>query len=145
MGGGTDGCIPQTREHITITKQLGPKHLVVSTTMCDDADVEMIETRELLEEMGFKQTNKQWGQAEGGDETSSREETWLTKFQVSSREETWLTKFRDEERAECFKKLECRIKSAESAECFNRLECRVLSNILRNDWDGRLPFAQSFY
>ena len=55
MGGGTDGCIPQTREHITITKQLGPKHLVVSTNMCDDADVEMIETRELLEEMGFSE------------------------------------------------------------------------------------------
>ena len=30
-------------------------------------------------------------------------------------------------------------------ECFNRLECRVLSNILRNDLDGSLPFAHSFY
>ena len=55
MGGATDGCIPQTREHLTITKQLGLKHLVVSINMCDAADVEMMEATELLEEMGFSE------------------------------------------------------------------------------------------
>jgi len=60
MGGATDGCMPQTREHLTLTKQLGLKHLVVFINKCDAADEEMIELvemeiRELLEEMGFSE------------------------------------------------------------------------------------------
>jgi len=60
--GATDGCMPQTREHITLTKQLGLKHLVVFINKCDAADEEMIElvemeVRELLEEMGFSEDN----------------------------------------------------------------------------------------
>jgi len=56
--GATDGCMPQTREHLTLTKQLGLEHLVVFINKCDAADEEMIELvemeiRELLEEMGF--------------------------------------------------------------------------------------------
>jgi len=56
--GATDGCMPQTREHLTLTKQLGLKHLVIYINKCDAADEEMIELvemeiRELLEEMGF--------------------------------------------------------------------------------------------
>jgi len=58
--GATDGCMPQTREHLTLTKQLGLKHLVVFINKCDAADAEMIELvemeiRELLEEMGFSE------------------------------------------------------------------------------------------
>jgi len=58
--GATDGCMPQTREHLTLTKQLGLKHLVVFINKCDAADEEMIELvemeiRELLEEMGFSE------------------------------------------------------------------------------------------
>ena len=60
--GATDGCMPQTREHLTLTKQLGLKHLVVFINKCDAADAEMIELvemeiRELLEEMGFSEEN----------------------------------------------------------------------------------------
>jgi len=60
--GATDGCMPQTREHLTLTKQLGLKHLVVFINKCDAADEEMIELvemeiRELLEEMGFSEEN----------------------------------------------------------------------------------------
>ncbi len=60
--GATDGCMPQTREHLTLTKQLGLKHLVVYINKCDAADAEMIELvemeiRELLEEMGFSEEN----------------------------------------------------------------------------------------
>jgi len=56
--GATDGCMPQTREHLTLTKQLGLKHLVIFINKCDAADEEMIELvemeiRELLGEMGF--------------------------------------------------------------------------------------------
>jgi len=56
--GATDGCMPQTREHLTLTKQLGLKHLVVYINKCDAADAEMIELvemeiGELLDEMGF--------------------------------------------------------------------------------------------
>ena len=52
--------MPQTREHLTLTKQLGLKHLVVFINKCDAADEEMIELvemeiRELLEEMGFSE------------------------------------------------------------------------------------------
>jgi len=60
--GATDGCMPQTREHLTLTKQLGLKHLVIYINKCDAADEEMIELvemeiSELLEEMGFSADN----------------------------------------------------------------------------------------
>ena len=60
--GATDGCMPQTREHLTLTKQLGLKNLVVFINKCDAADEEMIELvemeiRELLDEMGFTEEN----------------------------------------------------------------------------------------
>merc|ERR1719510_148462 len=56
--GATDGCMPQTKEHVLLVKQLGVKHLVVFVNKCDAADEEMIElvemeVRELLSEMGF--------------------------------------------------------------------------------------------
>jgi len=58
--GATDGCMPQTREHVTLVKQLGIKHLVVFVNKCDAADEEMIELvemeiRELLDAMGFSE------------------------------------------------------------------------------------------
>jgi len=58
--GATDGCMPQTREHVTLIKQLGIKHLVVFINKCDAADEEMIELvemeiRELLDTMGFSE------------------------------------------------------------------------------------------
>ena len=54
--------MPQTREHLTLTKQLGLKNLVVFINKCDAADEEMIELvemeiRELLDEMGFTEEN----------------------------------------------------------------------------------------
>jgi len=60
--GATDGCMPQTREHLTLTKQLGIKHLVIFINKCDAADEEMIELvemeiRELLDEMGYSEEN----------------------------------------------------------------------------------------
>merc|ERR1719385_213298 len=60
--GATDGCMPQTREHLTLTKQLGLQNLVVFINKCDAADEEMIELvemeiRELLDEMGFPEEN----------------------------------------------------------------------------------------
>ena len=60
--GATDGCMPQTREHVTLIKQLGIKHLVVFINKCDAADEEMIELvemeiRELLDMMGFSEDN----------------------------------------------------------------------------------------
>lgn len=56
--GATDGCMPQTKEHILLVKQLGVKHLVVFINKCDAADEEMIELvemeiRELLTEFGY--------------------------------------------------------------------------------------------
>jgi len=56
--GATDGCMPQTKEHVLLVKQLGVQHLVVFINKCDAADEEMIElvemeVRELLTEMGF--------------------------------------------------------------------------------------------
>ena len=51
-------CMAVSREHLTLPKQLGLKHLVVFINKCDAAYEEMIELvemeiRELLEEMGF--------------------------------------------------------------------------------------------
>ncbi|XP_040583054.1 elongation factor Tu [Lepeophtheirus salmonis] len=56
--GATDGCMPQTREHLLLIKQLGVEHIVVFINKCDVADEEMIElvemeVRELLSENGF--------------------------------------------------------------------------------------------
>lgn len=56
--GATDGCMPQTKEHILLVKQLGVKHLIVYINKVDAADEEMIElvemeVRELMTEMGF--------------------------------------------------------------------------------------------
>ena len=45
--GGTDGCMPQTKEHVLLVKQLGVKHLVVFVNKCDAADEEMIELVEM--------------------------------------------------------------------------------------------------
>jgi len=60
--GATDGCMPQTKEHILLVKQLGVKHIVVYVNKVDAADEEMIELvemeiRELLTEMGFDGDN----------------------------------------------------------------------------------------
>jgi len=60
--GATDGCMPQTREHILLVKQLGVKHLVVYVNKCDVADDEMkdlveMEIRELLTEYGYDGDN----------------------------------------------------------------------------------------
>lgn len=56
--GATDGCMPQTKEHILLVKQLGVKDIVVYINKVDAADDEMVElvemeVRELLTEMGF--------------------------------------------------------------------------------------------
>ena len=56
--GATDGCMPQTREHILLVKQLGVKHIIVYVNKCDVADAEMVELvemeiRELLSEYGY--------------------------------------------------------------------------------------------
>ena len=45
--GATDGCMPQTKEHVLLVKQLGVKHLVVFVNKCDAADEEMIELVEM--------------------------------------------------------------------------------------------------
>lgn len=60
--GATDGCMPQTKEHILLVKQLGVKHIVVFINKVDAADEEMVELvemeiRELLTEMGFDGDN----------------------------------------------------------------------------------------
>jgi len=59
---GTDGAMPQTREHLLLTKQIGVKHLVVFINKADAADSEVLElvemeVRELLEEFGFDSEN----------------------------------------------------------------------------------------
>jgi len=60
--GATDGCMPQTREHILLVKQLGVSHIVVFVNKCDVADEEMVELvemeiKELLSEYGFDGDN----------------------------------------------------------------------------------------
>jgi len=60
--GATDGCMPQTKEHILLVKQLGVQHIVVYINKVDAADAEMVELvemeiRELLTEMGFDGDN----------------------------------------------------------------------------------------
>jgi len=54
----TDGTMPQTREHLLLSKQIGLKKLVVFVNKADAADEEMLElvemeVRELLSEFGF--------------------------------------------------------------------------------------------
>ncbi|XP_005112685.1 elongation factor Tu, mitochondrial [Aplysia californica] len=54
----TDGTMPQTREHLLLSKQIGLKRLVVFVNKADAADTEMqelveMEVRELLTEFGF--------------------------------------------------------------------------------------------
>lgn len=60
--GATDGCMPQTREHLILLRQLGVTHIVVFINKCDVADEEMIElvemeVREMLSENGFDGDN----------------------------------------------------------------------------------------
>lgn len=58
----TDGAMPQTREHILLSKQIGINHIVVYINKVDLADSEMVELvemeiRELLTEMGYDGEN----------------------------------------------------------------------------------------
>jgi len=58
----TDGTMPQTREHLLLSKQIGLKKLVVFVNKADAADEEMqelveMEIRELLSEFGFDGDN----------------------------------------------------------------------------------------
>lgn len=55
----TDGAMPQTREHLTLAKQIGIDNIVVYINKADAADKEMIELvemelRDLMNEIGFK-------------------------------------------------------------------------------------------
>jgi elongation factor Tu len=55
----TDGAMPQTREHLTLAKQIGIEDIVVYINKVDAADKEMVELvemelRELLTELGYK-------------------------------------------------------------------------------------------
>lgn len=54
----TDGAMPQTREHLLLSKQIGVNHIVVFINKVDAADQEMVdlvemEIRELMTEMGY--------------------------------------------------------------------------------------------
>ena len=54
----TDGCMPQTREHILLAKQIGVKSVVVYVNKADLVDNELLElveleARELLDEFGY--------------------------------------------------------------------------------------------
>ena len=54
----TDGAMPQTREHLTLAKQIGIDYIVVYVNKVDAADKEMtelveMELRELLTEIGY--------------------------------------------------------------------------------------------
>jgi len=60
--GATDGVMPQTKEHILLTKHLGIKDVVIFVNKCDAADDEMVElvemeVRELMTELGFDGDN----------------------------------------------------------------------------------------
>ena len=59
---GTDGPMPQTREHILLASQVGVKKMVVFLNKCDIADADMLELvemelRELLSKYGFDGDN----------------------------------------------------------------------------------------
>ncbi|KAI7698097.1 hypothetical protein SSS_05080 [Sarcoptes scabiei] len=54
----TDGVMPQTREHLTLAKQIGIQNIIIYINKIDAADQEMIELveieiRELLSELGY--------------------------------------------------------------------------------------------
>ncbi|XP_033219072.1 elongation factor Tu, mitochondrial [Belonocnema kinseyi] len=54
----TDGCMPQTREHLILAKQIGIEYIVIFINKVDAADAEMVELvemeiRELVTELGF--------------------------------------------------------------------------------------------
>jgi len=58
----TDGVMPQTREHLLLSKQIGVQHIVVFINKVDAADAEMVdlvemEIRELMTEMGYDGDN----------------------------------------------------------------------------------------
>ncbi|XP_071525128.1 elongation factor Tu [Panulirus ornatus] len=58
----TDGVMPQTREHLILSKQIGIDHIVIFVNKVDVADEEMIELvemeiRELMTEMGYDGDN----------------------------------------------------------------------------------------
>lgn len=58
----TDGAMPQTREHLLLSKQIGVDHIVVFINKVDAADQEMVdlvemEIRELMTEMGYDGDN----------------------------------------------------------------------------------------
>jgi len=58
----TDGVMPQTREHLLLSKQIGIKNIVVFINKVDAADQEMVELvemeiRELMTEMGYDGDN----------------------------------------------------------------------------------------
>lgn len=58
----TDGAMPQTREHLLLSKQIGIKHIVVFINKVDAADQEMVdlvemEIRELMTTMGYDGDN----------------------------------------------------------------------------------------
>lgn len=58
----TDGAMPQTREHLLLSKQIGVNHIVVFINKVDAADQEMVdlvemEIRELMTEMGYDGDN----------------------------------------------------------------------------------------
>src|ERR687889_105332 len=53
-----DGVMPQTREHVLLTRQLGVRHVVVALNKADAGDPELadlveLEVRELLTEHGY--------------------------------------------------------------------------------------------
>jgi len=57
----TDGAMPQTREHLTLAKQIGIENICVYINKVDAADDEMvdlveIEIRDLLNELGYDGT-----------------------------------------------------------------------------------------
>ncbi|XP_011305036.1 elongation factor Tu, mitochondrial [Fopius arisanus] len=54
----TDGAMPQTKEHLILSKQIGIQHIIVFINKVDAADNEMVELvemeiRELMSEMGY--------------------------------------------------------------------------------------------